>query len=75
LPLLLVAFLVGSGLRFQFWPSPNATVVKATDLGSIPTNPDILGRAYSTFFHGYSVWQPMESWVSATASILRVRPR
>ena len=56
--LLLVAFLVGSGCGSSSGPSPNATVVKATDLGAIPTNPDILGRdgAYSTFFQGYSVW-------------------
>jgi len=33
-------------------------VVSATDLGTIPTNPDILGRdgAYSAVFQGYSVW-------------------
>jgi len=32
--------------------------VKAVDLGTIPTNPDILGRdgAYSALFQGYSVW-------------------
>ena len=30
----------------------------ATDLGLLPTNPDILGRdgAYSAVFQGYSVW-------------------
>lgn len=34
------------------------TVAGATDLGTIPTNPDILGRdgAYSALFQGYSVW-------------------
>jgi len=33
-------------------------VVKATDLGTIPTNPRILGRdgAFSALFHGDSVW-------------------
>jgi hypothetical protein len=33
-------------------------IVQVTDLGTIPTNPDILGRdeAYSTAFQGYSVW-------------------
>jgi hypothetical protein len=57
--LLLAAFLAGSpSCGSNSGPSPNATVVKATDLGTIPTNPDILGRdgAYSTFFQGYSVW-------------------
>src|SRR5579863_8191483 len=41
-------------------PGPPAalTVVKTTDLGTITTNPDILGRdgAYSAEFQGYSVW-------------------
>lgn len=39
-------------------PPPDLMVVKARDLGTIPTNPDILGRdgAYSAVFHGYSVW-------------------
>lgn len=41
-------------------PGPPAalTVVSTTDLGTIPTNPDILGRdgAFSTLFQGYSVW-------------------
>ena len=57
--LLLVAFFAGSpSCGSNSGPSPNATVVKATDLGTIPTNPDILGRdgASSTFFQGYSVW-------------------
>jgi hypothetical protein len=33
-------------------------VAQATDLGPIPTNPDILGRdgGYSALFRGYSVW-------------------
>lgn len=33
-------------------------VATATDLGTIPTNPDILGRdgAFSTLFQSYSVW-------------------
>jgi hypothetical protein len=37
---------------------PAATVVSATDLGTLPTNADILGRdeAYSTNFQGHSVW-------------------
>lgn len=41
-------------------PGPPAalTVKQATDLGTIQTNPDILGRdgGYSAVFHGYSVW-------------------
>jgi hypothetical protein len=39
-------------------PPANLTVVKATDLGVIPTNPDILGRdgGGSALFDGYSVW-------------------
>ncbi|MGO9336160.1 MAG: DUF4185 domain-containing protein [Terracidiphilus sp.] len=38
--------------------APGPTVVSATDLGSIPTNPDILGRdgGYSALFQGESVW-------------------
>ncbi|HUB52419.1 MAG TPA: DUF4185 domain-containing protein [Terracidiphilus sp.] len=37
---------------------PELTVVQATDLGPIPTNPDILGRdgGYSALFDGNSVW-------------------
>lgn len=37
---------------------PALRVVSTTDLGTIPTNPDILGRdgAVSTLFQGYSVW-------------------
>jgi hypothetical protein len=37
---------------------PGLTVVAATDLGAIPTDPDILGRdgGYSALFDGDSVW-------------------
>ncbi|MGB6725719.1 MAG: DUF4185 domain-containing protein [Terracidiphilus sp.] len=37
---------------------PGLTVVQATDLGAIPTNPEILGRdgGYSALFDGNSVW-------------------
>jgi hypothetical protein len=55
----LVVFIAGSpSCSSNSGPSPNLTVVKATDLGAIPKNPDILGRdgAYSTLFQGYSVW-------------------
>jgi hypothetical protein len=39
-------------------PPPTWMVVQATDLGAIPTNPDILGRdgGYSALFEDYSVW-------------------
>jgi len=39
-------------------PPPALKVANVTDLGPIPTNPDILGRdgAYSAVFGGYSVW-------------------
>jgi len=39
-------------------PPPALRVVSASDIGTIPTNPDILGRdgAYSGVFQGYSVW-------------------
>lgn len=39
-------------------PPPALTVVNTTDLGTIPPNPDILGRdgAFSAVFQGYSVW-------------------
>ncbi len=39
-------------------PPPPVSVAHVTDLGPIPTNPDILGRdgAYSALFSGFSVW-------------------
>lgn len=39
-------------------PPAASSVEKAIDLGTIPTNPDILGRdgGYSAVFQGYSVW-------------------
>ena len=53
----------GCGLRFtssasNSGPPANLTVANVTDLETIPTNPDILGRdgGYSTVFQGYSVW-------------------
>lgn len=47
-----------SGCNSNPGPPADLKVVKATDLGPIPTNPDILGRdgAYSALFQGYSVW-------------------
>jgi len=56
---LLVVFMMGSPSCSSSSASrPGGTVVKATDLGTIPTTPDILGRdgAYSALFQGYSVW-------------------
>ena len=46
------------GCNTTHGPQPGLTVVKASDLGPIATNPDILGRdgAYSALFQGYSVW-------------------
>ena len=46
------------GCIFNSGPPPALVVVKTTDLGTIPTNPDILGRdgAFSALFQGYSVW-------------------
>lgn len=39
-------------------PAPDVLVTQVTDLGRIPTNPDILGRdgGYSALFQGFSVW-------------------
>ena len=39
-------------------PAPNLSIANVTDLGPIPTNPDILGRdgGYSALFQGDSVW-------------------
>lgn len=39
-------------------PPPALKIVSVSDLGTIPTNPDILGRdgALSAVFQGYSVW-------------------
>jgi hypothetical protein len=58
LVLLVVSMAALPGCSFDAGPAPDGTVVKATDLGTIPTNPDILGRdgAYSALFQGYSVW-------------------
>ena len=56
---LLVASIAGSpSCSSNSGSPPSGTVVKAVDLGTIPTNPDILGRdgAYSALFQGYSVW-------------------
>jgi hypothetical protein len=49
--------LAGAGCGVQY-PPANLTVTGATDVGTIPTNPDILGRdgGGSALFGGYSVW-------------------
>ena len=55
-----------------FLPSPSSgppagvSVVQATDLGPIPTNPLILGRdgGYSALFQGYSVWVYGDTFLS-----------
>jgi len=57
--LLLFFFTAGiSGCSPNSGPPPDANVAQATDLGTIPTNSDIVGRdgAYSALFQGYSVW-------------------
>lgn len=47
-----------SGCGSDPGPPPALTIVSATDLGTVPANPDILGRdaAMSAVFGGYSVW-------------------
>jgi len=47
-----------SGCHSNPGPPPSAKVAQATDLGTVPTNPDIVGRdgVYSALFQGYSVW-------------------
>ena len=63
-PAALLLLAVGCGV--QAAPA-SLSVVEATDLGPIKTNPDILGRdgGYSALFHGYSVWvYGIPSWRS-----------
>jgi hypothetical protein len=56
--LLAFAAFAASGCSYVSGLSPNVTIVSVTDLGPLPTNPDILGRdgGYSALFQGYSVW-------------------
>lgn len=58
--LLLASVLVlgTSGCNSNPGPPVALTVLTATDLGTVPTNGDILGRdgAHSALFQGYSVW-------------------
>jgi Domain of unknown function (DUF4185) len=55
IPAMLLLAATGCGVQL---PPANLSVVQASDLGTIPTNPDILGRdgGYSAVFGGYSVW-------------------
>jgi Domain of unknown function (DUF4185) len=57
LPFPAALLLAATGCGVQM-PPANVTVVSATDLGVIQTNPDILGRdgGGSALFGGYSVW-------------------
>jgi hypothetical protein len=52
---MLLATVTGCGVQL---PPASLSVVEATDLGTIPTNPDILGRdgGYSVLFGGFSAW-------------------
>lgn len=58
LTVILLLALAMSGCNSNPGPPAALTVLSATDLGTIPTNPDILGRdgAFSALFQGYSVW-------------------
>lgn len=73
LPWILPAWFLILGLSgCNLYPSPSSgpppalTIVQAKDLGTIPTNPDILGRdgALSTLFQGYSVWLYGDTFLS-----------
>ncbi len=57
LPVALACFAI-SGCNALLGTPPVVTVETAQDLGTIPTNPDILGRdgGYSALFQGKSVW-------------------
>jgi Domain of unknown function (DUF4185) len=56
--LLWLAGFAGSGCGHVSEAAQGAAVVSTTDLGAIPTDPDILGRdgGYSALFQGVSVW-------------------
>lgn len=61
LPCILLLAVAGfeiSGCASVSGLSPGLTIVSVKDLGTLPTNPDILGRdgGYSALFQGYSVW-------------------
>jgi len=52
------AFVGVAGCGVNLAPAPSLTVVNVKDLGTIPTNDDVLGRdgGYSALFQGQSVW-------------------
>jgi hypothetical protein len=56
--LVAVAGFATHGCGVQSGSPPDLTVLKVTDLGTLPTNLDILGRdgGYSAVFEGYSTW-------------------
>ena len=55
IPAMLLLAATGCGVQL---PPAKLSVVQASNLGTIPTNPDILGRdgGYSAVFGGHSVW-------------------
>jgi hypothetical protein len=57
-PAAVVLLVAVHGCNTNPGPAPGLRVVRATDLGTIPTNPDILGRdgGFSALFQGYSMW-------------------
>jgi hypothetical protein len=56
--LLSIAGFETSGCDSVSIPAPSLKIVSVKDLGTLPTNPEILGRdgGYSALFQGYSVW-------------------
>jgi len=48
-------------------PAPDVAITKVTDMGTIATNPRILGRdgGYSALFQGYSVWLYGDTFLSS----------
>jgi uncharacterized protein DUF4185 len=66
LRVVLVLALVLPGCSSNPGPPPALSVVKTVDLGTIPTNPDIMGRdgAVSAAFQGYSVWLYGDTFLS-----------
>ncbi|MGA7754689.1 MAG: DUF4185 domain-containing protein [Candidatus Sulfotelmatobacter sp.] len=65
--LALVLVIVLCGCNSNAGPPPALVVTNVTDLGTIPTNPAILGRdgAYSALFQGYSVWLYGDTFLSS----------
>jgi hypothetical protein len=65
LPFPAALLLAATGCGVQY-PPANLTIAGATDLGTIPTNPAILGRdgGGSALFGGYSVWLYGDTFLS-----------